>query len=76
MRVLLRSVALGVGGLAFVVGAKIAIGGRTGKVEESVPLAVVDQTDKLAAAGVMLAGAVLFAGAVIASQFPDPPDRP
>lgn len=75
MRLLLRSVALGLGGLAFVVGGGQAIGGRVGKVEESVPLAVVDQTDKLAAAGVMLAGAVLLAGGVIACQYPDSQDR-
>ncbi len=72
MGLVVRYAALVVGGLTFALGFVTAAEGRTGKVSESAPLAVVDQTEKLTAA-YMLAGAVLLAGGVIACQFERPP---
>jgi hypothetical protein len=66
MGLILRYAALIVGGLTFAIGFVTAGEGRTGKVYDSVSLATVDQTEKLASAAYMLAGAILFASGVLA----------
>jgi hypothetical protein len=66
MAFILRYAVLIIGGLTFALGFVTAAEGRTAKVSDSVSLATVDQTEKLASAAYMLAGAILLASGVLA----------